>query len=337
MSNSKNVASPEKRGNQNGSKAANGRKNTGKGAATSNGANKKGVVKYFFLRLLVGLVLLLGGKLMNRLTKKGLRNILNDSRPISWTNEKISFSWFKNIFIKNVYVPLNINKIFDESKATGALFNMKRMNKFQYRNFIWMLMAMPTPENVITGIIGTILTPNRAIRAKEIIDACAVSTWVIILPADIIIYRGHLTTFENAIGAPKKAAWKIVVKDQKILLSAFQLAANNDQPNAISILESGSFKIKQVGKKQRQVFGLMNGVDPGMVDLVGNTTKGRCLHDWWISYDLGITYTRMAPTLDSKTQKTGLTVGKVIYFQHQLIVPKAENNGPLETLFIVIT
>src|ERR1035437_5389027 len=52
MSNSKNVASPEKRGNQNGSKAANGKKNVGKGAAKSNGADKKGAINYFFLRLL---------------------------------------------------------------------------------------------------------------------------------------------------------------------------------------------------------------------------------------------------------------------------------------------
>src|ERR1035437_1762619 len=148
MSNSRNVASPEKRGNQNGSKAANGKKNVGNGAATSNGANKKGVISYFLLRLFVGLVMFLGGKLMSRLTKKGLRNMLNDSRPASWTSEKISFSWFKNLFIKNVYIPFNLNKVLDESKATGALFNMERMNKFQYRNFVYMLL-MPTPENVI--------------------------------------------------------------------------------------------------------------------------------------------------------------------------------------------
>jgi hypothetical protein len=336
MSSSRNVASPEK-GNQNGSKAANGRKNVGKGAATSNGANKKGVLKYFCLRLLVGLVMFLGGKLMSRLTKKGLRNMLNDSRPVAWTNEKISFSWFKKLIINVVYLPFNLNKVLDESKATGALFDMKRMNRIQYRNFLYMLMAVPTPENVITGIIGKIAVANRAIRAKEIIDACAVSTWVTIAPADILIYRGHLAAFETAIDAPKKAAWKIVMKDLKILLSTFQLAANNDQPNAISILESGSFKIKGIGKKQRQVFGLKNGIDPGTIDLTGNTTKGRCLHDWWISLDNGLTWTRMAPTLDSTTQETGLKVGANVGFRHQLITPKPENNGPLQTLFITIT
>ena len=333
MKNSSSAASPQ-RGNTS-SQSATGKKG-GKGVATSNDTNQKGVFQYALIRLMVTLLLYVAGKFMKAQQVHALQHLVNQTRPKGWTKEKFSFSWFKNFLNKHAYIPFNLNKVLDASKATGALFNMERMNKFQYRNFVYMLL-MPTPENVIIGIIGKILTPNRAIRAKEIIDACAVSTWVIILPADIIIYRGHLTTFENAIGAPKKAAWKIVVKDQKILLSAFQLAANNDQPNAISILESGSFKIKSVGKKQRQVFGLMNGVDPGTVDLIGNTVKGRCLHDWWISYDIGITYTRMAPTLDSKTQKTGLTVGKVIYFQHQLIVPKAENNGPLETLFIVIT
>ena len=197
-------------------------------------------------------------------------------------------------------------------------------------------MAMPTPENVITGIIGKIAVANRAVRALEIIDACAISTLCPILPADILIYRGHLTTFTTAIGPAKKAAWKIVVLDQKILLAAFQLKANSDQPNAITILESGSFKIKGVSKRQKQVFGVTNGVDSGTVDLIGNTvTKVKCLHDWWISLDNGLTWTRMAPTHDAKTQATGLTVGAKVGFGHQCIVNKGDN-PPLEYLFIIV-
>jgi hypothetical protein len=335
MKNSSSSVSPPR--GKPGSQSAAG-KQGGKGVATGNDANQKGVIQYALIWLLVTLLLFMGKNFMKKRTIDALRNILNVTRPKGWTKRKVSFSWIKNLIIRNVYIPFNLSKIFDESKATGALFSMERMNKFQYCNFVYMLMAMPTPENVITGIIGAILVPNRAIRAKEIIDACAVSTFVTIPVATIVLYRGHLATFESAIDAPKKAAWKIVYNDLKALLATFQTAANNDQPNAISILESGSFRIKGISKRQRQVFGVSNGVASGTVDLIGNTVKkGRCLHDWWISHDNGVTWTRMAPTLDSKTQAIGLTVGANVGFRHQLIVAKAENNGPVETLFITVT
>jgi hypothetical protein len=319
MSNSKNETSPEK-GNQVSSSAANG-KREGKSVAQSNAANHKGVFQYGLLWLFVSVLLFIGRNFMKTRTVYALRNILNESRPKGWTKERISFLWFKKLIVKNVYIPFNLNRVLDASKATGALFSMARMNKFQYRNFVYMLMAMPTPENVITGIIGKIAVANRAIRAKEIIDACAVSTWVTILPADIVIYRGHLATFVAAIDAPKKAAWKIVMKDLKILLSAFQLAANNDQPNAISILESGSFKIKQVGGKKSQVFDLTDGAASGTVNLIGEAgnPKKKHLHDWFISLDGGLTWTRLQPTINSETLAIDLPVGKDVWFAHQII------------------
>ena len=203
---------------------------------------------------------------------------------------------------------------------------------------LFVLMSMPTPENIITGIIGKIKAVDQPIRSKEIIDACALSTNPAILPATIIIYRAHLATFNALFGAPRKAAWKIVYKDLKALLYAFQLAANNDQPNAITILESGKFRIKGVSSKQRQVFSLANGVDSGTLELTGNMPlKGICLHDWWISYDLGLTYVRLEPTLESTTEVTGLTKGKEIFIRHQFITRRGKDNGPLETLSKTVT
>lgn len=318
MKNSSSAASPQ-RGKNTSSQSATG-KQGGKGVATGNDTNQKGVLQYALIWLTVTILLFIGGNLMKPQTIDGLRNLLNQTRPKGWSKKKINFLWFKRLIIKHVYIPFNLNKVLDASKATGALFNMERMNKFQYRNFLYMLMAMPTPENVITGIIGTIAVANRAIRTKEIIDACAVSTWVIILPADIITYRAHLATFETAIGAPKKAAWKIVIKDLKILLSAFQLAANADQPNAISILESGSFKIKQTGGNKVQTFQLTDGAASGTVNLIGQSGgKKKTCHDWFISFDDGLTWTRLQPTINSETLAIGLMVGKTVWFAHQII------------------
>jgi hypothetical protein len=204
---------------------------------------------------------------------------------------------------------------------------------------VFAFMAMPTPENVITGYIGKIKVEDRGTRGKEIIDACALTVTPTIPPGTITGYRADLLTFTNASGSAKTAAWKIVYNDLKALLMAFQLAANASQPNSITILQSGSFKIKNVGKKQKQVFSLANNIENGTIDLTGNVApaKGKCLHDWWISFDLGKTYVRLDPTLESTTQATGLTIGAVIYFRHQYITPRGKDNGALETLFITVT
>jgi hypothetical protein len=222
-------------------------------------------------------------------------------------------------------------------KRIRIVFYEKTIVRSRYGRY-FVMMSMPTPENVITGYIGKIAVKDRGTRGKEIIDACAIAPNPSILPADIIIYRAHLLTFTNATTkSAKNAAWKIVYGDLKILLFAFQIAANADQPNSITILESGSFKIKGVGKKQRQVFGLTNGVEPGTIDLVGNLIKGRCFHIWYISYDGGKTYVIFDTTFESVISKTGLTVGQTIYFQHQYITPQGKDNGPLQTLFITVT
>ena len=237
---------------------------------------------------------------------------------------------FLNRQIADYFNVLNVQK--------GILVLLgKRTVKTSRYGTRFVMMAVPTPENVITGIIGKIKTVNRGTRAKEIIDACALSTTPAILPATIVTYRAHLATFTAAVGAAKKAAWKIVYNDLKALLFAFQVAGNADQPNCITILEGGKFRIKGVGSKQKQVFGLTNGVDSGTVDLIGNTiNKGARLHDWWISLDLGVTWTRMDPTLDSFCSMTDLTVGATVGFGHQLIVGKGDN-GKLEYLYITIT
>ncbi len=236
---------------------------------------------------------------------------------------------FLNRQIADYFNVLNVHK--------GILVLLgKRTVKTSRYGTRFVMMAVPTPENVITGIIGKIKTVNRGTRAKEIIDACALSTTPAVLPATIVTYRAHLATFTAAVGAAKKAAWKTVYNDLKALLFAFQIAGNADQPNCITILEGGKFRIKGVSSRQKQVFELKHGVDSGTIDLIGDTIKKRCLHDWWISHDLGLTYVRLDPTNESETQVTGLTKGLTIYFRHQYITPRGKPNGVLETLFITV-
>ena len=297
------------------------------------------IIVWFFASLLLMVV---GGILPAKLVRQ-IKAYIVAARPDfmkgMW-KKMVSFFQIKKHLRRMIHIPFNRWNVLESVSNQRLLLSTNQMTESVFRKFsrIFLLMAVPTPENVITGIIGTIKKANRYDRALEIINACAISTYVTIAPADITIYRGHLTTF-NAVGtaSQKQSRWLIVYDDLKILLSTFQLAATANQSESINILESGKFKIKGKGGKGKQVFSLTNGVDSGTVDLTGNTVnKGARLHDWWISMDLGVTWTRMAPTLDSTCQATGLPVGKSVGFRHQLIVAKGDN-GPLETLFITIT
>ncbi|MEI6815310.1 MAG: hypothetical protein WCL14_01775 [Bacteroidota bacterium] len=200
------------------------------------------------------------------------------------------------------------------------------------------LLAVPTPENVITGLLGIPKAmKSRDERAKEIIDACATNSWETILPANTILYRANLALFTAApTAAARKATWKVVYLNMKTLLSVFQLGANANQPNAILILESGTFKIKGVSKRQKQVFTVSNTEVSGTILMVGPAGSRNSCHDWHISIDGGLTYKREQPTKDSDTSAVGLVVGMKVYFRHQLIVGK-KPFGPLETRFITVT
>ena len=241
-------------------------------------------------------------------------------------------------------VKSRIFKSYDDSELFNGLSRGRRRklirNGFVYEgeNGVVILMAAPTPENVITGIIGKIKKADRYDRALEIINACAISTYVTIAPADITLYRGHLTTF-NAVGTPaqKSARWAIVYDDLKILLSTFQLAATANQPNAIVILESGAFKIKNIGGNSKRQFNLFDGAESGTVRLEGQAGgKKKHLHDWFISYDLGVTWTRLQPTISGETLAIGLTVGKTVWFGHQIIDKNGIVDGSYDKKSIVV-
>ena len=245
--------------------------------------------------------------------------------------EKLLENTFANQQLANY-----LNGIGSYKRIRIVLYDKTIIRSRYGRYFV--MMSMPTPENVITGYIGKIKVADRGTRGKEIIDACAITTVPAIPSGDTVTYRAHLLIFNNATSkSAKNAAWKIVYDDLKILLFTFQMAANADQPNAITILESGSFKIKGVSKKQKQVFSLVNGVESGSIQLTGNTIKGRCFHIWKISLDGGVTYVLFEYGFESVIVKDGLTKGQTIYFQHQYITPQGKDNGPLETLFITVT
>ena len=99
----------------------------------------------------------------------------------------------------------------------------------------------------------------------------------------------------------------------------FQVAANKDPANAKVIIQSGNFHVKTITPRQKGDFILTNGTVSGTVVLAGpGAGHDDACHDWMYSAD-GITFEHMAPTIQARTTKTGLTPGQWAYFTHEIV------------------
>jgi hypothetical protein len=280
------------------------------------------MLKSIVLVWLITLLLFVAGDGLSNKLKGNLRKLRNEIRGKNKTKKKSFLTRGISFFMKRVTLTGAALSDFWARGREGAFFNRDDMDKAGFNNLAVVLMAVPTPENAIIGVIGK--QPAKGSRGswmKEYIDACAISTWVIIDPLVIAADRLLLLNFNNAVGAAKEPFWVKLMAALQSLLADFQYIANNDKPNAIVILESGNFKIKGMGGKKPQVFTLTNGAVSGEVNLIGEAgpVKKKHLHDWFISYDLGLTWTRFQPTINSETSFSGLTVGATIWFAHQII------------------
>jgi hypothetical protein len=279
------------------------------------------MLKSIVLVWLITLLLFVAGDGLSNKLKGNLRKFRNELRGKGKTKKESFLSKAISFFMKRVTLTGAALSDFWARGKEGAFFNREDMGKAGLNNFAFILMAIPTPENRIIGILGKI--PALGLRgawAKEYIDACAVSTLVTVPPATIVDIRLILTNFNAAIDAPKKALWETLLLALQSLLADFQGIANLDRPNSISILESGNFKIKGKGGNKAKTFNLFAGAESGTVRLEGQAGgKKKTAHDWQMSLDNGVTWIRLLPTLSSETLVSGLEVGKLVWFAHQII------------------
>lgn len=181
------------------------------------------------------------------------------------------------------------------------------------------LLAMPLPIHTVTATLD-MPTGNaaRGDRTKEVTDACAVSPLVIVDPAVITAVRATITDYGNATPSTRVNLYRLMHNGLKGLMGLFQAAANADPANAIAIIQSGKFGVKQVAIQQKHVFNAENNPVSGRIDLTAPGGPKRCCHDWKYSAD-GVNFVRMQPTLDAHTFKDGLTPRTFAYFTHELI------------------
>ena len=159
-------------------------------------------------------------------------------------------------------------------------------------------------------------------KASDILTACTDNKWVTVDPA-FLIDLGKLIASYNSQTVPSErdAAWVLVHAKLKKLMSFFQDGADAAPADAISIIESGDFRVKKIRIPKDQIFKATNGIESGVIDLVAQGGGSYTCHDWWYSAD-GVAFERMQPTIAAKTQKTGLKPLTLAYFMHELITKK---------------
>jgi len=213
---------------------------------------------------------------------------------------------------------------------------VKRRLKSKKCNDIFILFAMPT---AVHAVIATLAMPTgdaeRGVRAKAIIDASAVSTWVTVDAGIITVLNAKLVLYNNATTpGTRKSAYKVLLSKLKALMALFQAPADDAPINSIAIIQSGAFGIKGVSNPQKHVFGAKNGAEPGTIELEAEGTGAHTCHDWMYSRD-GITFTRMEPTVAANTSMTGLTSKDNAYFMHQ-VIDKTGGLGWSQIILIVV-
>jgi|ERR1035437_5795344 hypothetical protein len=201
-------------------------------------------------------------------------------------------------------------------------------------NGVLVLFGVVTSIHILTAAINIKKGDrNRGVKALAIARAAGTSTWVIIGIGTITMLLADITAFNSATGAERKELWRIINNTLKAIMRKFQSAMDLNPVNSHEICVSGGFSVRGVYIKQEQVFGITQGNESGTVDLIGNTCDTTHCHDWWINFNGG-EFKRLKPTTDSETQARDLIPGNRYGFQHQLIMPVGEDDGPLETLYI---
>jgi hypothetical protein len=211
---------------------------------------------------------------------------------------------------KTIYVP--------DTRSNRRMAARSLKSKQAQRTNIILLPAVVVFRTVIAVLDMPTGNLERGARAKEIADACAASIYVSVDPVIITAILDGISAYNGASTATRQSLWREVHNGVKALMHMFQEAADRDPFNAVAIIESGKFKVKQMPSQQKHKFEARNNLVSGTVDLIAPGGPQHSCHDWRYSTD-GITFERLHPTIDAHAQVHGLTPLTYAYFTHEII------------------
>ena len=195
---------------------------------------------------------------------------------------------------------------------------------------------MPVAIHQVTAVLNM---PDEYLKQAEhagkVITASKSSTYVKVPPANIEAADNALAAFQKAATSAERAsALRPLRQSLQAIMFYFQQGANNDPANAVSIVESGGFKVKTFVPRQKGDFTIHNGVNSGTVDLDAAGSGSYTCHDWRYSAD-GKTFVHLPPTVSAHTHVAGLTPGQNAWFTHE-VVTKDGGQGVSQIEVIIV-
>ncbi|MEO8147545.1 MAG: hypothetical protein ABI723_07910 [Bacteroidia bacterium] len=197
----------------------------------------------------------------------------------------------------------------------------KQQNSKTHPRYVIILMSMPTPIHAVTAVLDMPGDYNgRRDRAAEVILGCTANAYVTISAPVIATANANLAAYIASISGPVRDVNYVPLHNGlKSFMSLFQNAANADIANAIVIIESGGFRVKQMTINQKHEFKAEHGLMPGDVSLTAEGGPAHSVHNWNYSPD-GIAWTRLRGTSAAHTHLDGLAIGDEAYFTHELSI-----------------
>jgi hypothetical protein len=104
-----------------------------------------------------------------------------------------------------------------------------------------------------------------------------------------------------------------------------QSVADADLANALAIIESAGFSVKQRTTRSKLEFQVTQGAGSGVADVAVKAVSKRAAYYWQCSAD-GKTWTSLPATLQAHTTVTGLTPGTKYFFRYATLTKTGESN-----------
>lgn len=228
-----------------------------------------------------------------------------------------------------------------KSKIKKRLARFKKDAKIKHaigRYFI--LMSMPNPNQRAVAYLSLPrplgARKDKLIAIKANCTGNANVTFTVgqlaALGALITLISDSETDVQNGVPGAKAARDK-AFEDAKVMLlntfmPAIQLAADNNRPDSVTIIESTLFKVRMKPNPPKHKFTVENYLH-GKVYLTAQGAKGRTAHEWMITNNPAqwpawpnIQCTIQANTIVPHTYAAGTRV----YFKHRLVT----KDGPAE-------
>jgi len=177
---------------------------------------------------------------------------------------------------------------------------------------------------------------EKVLLPKKFITSFTGNAWLPSPTPPIGVVTGHSATLDakqalvstRTIGtaADRDVSLNVVMLDLYAWKAYTQLIADSDPLNAITIIESGGFRVRHAPLREKQILSVKKGTGPGTAKLIGLAIGRRASYDWEYSTNGEEWKSFGKSTPVAKTEITGLKSACIYYFRYRGNTSKTEGD-----------